>query len=128
MDTEEIASACLNYLKVKMATWKFPSPLDFPPKYPAVLCPADRVLNLYNQATGEQKQRISKNVRTWFYTAAHSAGWGGVLFVPEVGSLHGAGCILWLNQNAQVQIPSAYGVLTMSTDSSPQITDDHELD
>ena len=112
-----------------MATWKFPSPQDFPPKYPAVLCPGDRVLSLYNQANPQDpKQRISKNVRTWFYNTAHQFGWGGVLFVPEVASMHGAGCILWTTQNSQVQIPTYSGVFALPTDLSPQMADDLDLD
>lgn len=76
--------------------FKFPDPNDYPLKSPAVLCPADRVINLYNQANGLQAQRISQSVREWFYSSAHHAGWGGAHFLPEVQSNHGAGCILWV--------------------------------
>ena len=76
--------------------FKFSDPNDYAAKIPAVLCPADRVLNLYNQGTNQQAQRISQSVRDWFYSEAHKVGWGGAHFLPEVQSNHGAGCILWV--------------------------------
>lgn len=76
--------------------FKFPDPNDYPLKTPAVLCPADRVINIYNQETGEDAKRISKKVREWFFREAHANGWSGGHFLPEVQSQHGAGCILWI--------------------------------
>ena len=84
--------------------FKFPDPNDYPRKVPAVLCPADRVLNLYRQATNQHAQRISQSVREWFYRAAHDAGWGGAHFLPEVQSNHGAGCILWVGYRGDPHI------------------------
>jgi hypothetical protein len=76
--------------------FKFPNANDYPLKVPAVLCPADRVINLYNQDSGSTAQRISKSVREWFFQRAHQEGWGGAHFLPEVQSQHGAGCVLWV--------------------------------
>jgi hypothetical protein len=75
---------------------KFPNPSNYPPSTPAVLCPAERVIGLYNQSNTKQAQRLSQTVRTWFLEQAHHLGWGGVHFLPEVQSKHGAGCILWV--------------------------------
>lgn len=74
---------------------KFPSPADYRPAEPAVLCPADRVIGLYNQDSGDTAVKIAKKVRTWFRSEAHKRGWAGVHFLPEVQSNHGAGCVLW---------------------------------
>jgi hypothetical protein len=74
---------------------KFPDPKDCKAKEPAVLCPAERVIGLYNQNSGSTAKRISKTVRAWFVTQALEAGWSGVHFLPEVQSENGAGCVLW---------------------------------
>ena len=74
----------------------FPNPANCKPKDPAVLCPAERVIAIYNQDSGETAQRISKNVRVWFAAKAIEKGWAGVHFLPEVQSAHGSGCVLWL--------------------------------
>lgn len=81
---------------------KFPDPKERSENKPVVLCPAERVLALYNQDTGKNAKRISKNVREWFFKYAHQEGWDGVHFVPEVQSQHGAGCVMW---KALVAIP-----------------------
>ena len=74
---------------------KFPAPQDYKPAEPAVLCPAHRVIGLYNQGTSGAASRIAKKVRKWFAAEAHKQGWAGVHFLPEVQSNHGAGCVLW---------------------------------
>lgn len=75
--------------------YKFPQSDEVTKKDPAVMCPADRVLELYNQDHEKDAARISKKVRTWFTEQAHENGWDGVRFLPEVQSGHGAGCVLW---------------------------------
>lgn len=77
-----------------MADFKFPDPKDVPPKHPVVMCPSERVLNLYKQETGEDAQRKGKKVKAWFEQRALSEGWAAVHFLPEVQTLHGAGCLL----------------------------------
>jgi len=77
---------------------KFPNPNDRKLSKPAILCPAERVLKLYNQDSGDTAQRIAEKVKDWFKTQAHKIGWGGVQFLDEVESDHGAGCVLWLSQ------------------------------
>jgi hypothetical protein len=77
-----------------MPDFKFPDPKDVPPKHPVVICPGERVLALYNQNTGENAKRISKGVREWFQDEASRNGWSGTHFLPEVQSMHGAGCLL----------------------------------
>jgi len=76
--------------------FQFPDSQTRSPKSTTVLCPAARVLALYNQDSGDVAQRISKKVREWFFNAAHQNGWHGVHFVPEVQSQHGAGCVMWV--------------------------------
>lgn len=80
---------------VKGRKFKFPNPSDCKAGQPAMLCPAERVLKLYNQDNGKDAKRISKSVRAWFGTTAEQQGWAGVHFLPEVQSNYGAGCILW---------------------------------
>jgi hypothetical protein len=74
---------------------KFPVPSDYKPAQPAILCPAERVIDLYNQDSGDEAQKIAKKVRRWFTQQAHARGWAGVHFLPEVQSNNGAGCVLW---------------------------------
>jgi len=74
---------------------KFPAPKDYKPANPAVLCPAERVIRLYNQGTNDNAKRIAKKVRAWFSREAHGRGWAGVYFLPEVQTNFGAGCVLW---------------------------------
>lgn len=70
---------------------KFPDPQDCKPAEPAVICPAERVIGLYNQDAGDNAQRIAKKVRAWFIEQAQQRGWAGVHFLTEVQSSHGAG-------------------------------------
>lgn len=72
----------------------FPNPNNCRAGDAAMLCPAERVLNLFNQET-RRSARISKSVRQWFATTAKQEGWAGVHFLPEVQSNYGAGCVLW---------------------------------
>lgn len=97
--------------------YKFPDPNDYPAKSPAVLCPAGRVLALYNQETGGDAKRISKKVKQWTSTQAQEIGWQGIHFLPEVQSQHGAGCILWNgNKNSAEQIAGGYVLLADATE------------
>lgn len=73
---------------------KFPSAADRSEAKPAVLCPSERVLKLYEQGTGKEAKKISKSVREWFTDQALSKGWDGVGFLPEAQSQNGAGCVL----------------------------------
>ena len=75
---------------------KFPDPKSCKPQDPAVLCPAERVLGLYNQDSGDTAKKIAKKIRKWFAFEALKRGWAGVHFLPEIQSAHGAGCVLWL--------------------------------
>jgi hypothetical protein len=75
--------------------FKFPGPNDYPLKSPAVLCPSERVLNLYNRDSGHRADRVAKTVKIWFSQEAHAKGWAGVGFLPEVQTRHMAGAILW---------------------------------
>lgn len=96
------------------AKLKFPDPKSCKPQDPAVLCPADRVLGLYNQGSGDKAQRIAKKVRKWFASKAIANGWAGVHFLPEIQSAHGAGCVLWLPpQQINVSIKVTKQVLVL---------------
>jgi hypothetical protein len=75
---------------------KFPNPHDCRPNDQAVLCPAERVLALYNQDSGDTAEKIAKKVRQWFIGKARSNGWAGVRFLKDVQSSHGSGCLLWI--------------------------------
>lgn len=79
--------------------FKFPDSNDASSNKPAVFCTAERVINLYNQEHDAPAHRISKKVRAWFFAAAQGKGWTGVHFIPEVQSMHGAGCMLWVAQD-----------------------------
>ena len=97
--------------------YKFPDPKARSAEKPAVFCIADRVLHLFNQDNDLHAQRISKKVRKWFFDKAHDQGWNGVQFIPEVQSLHGAGCMLWVEQNrAHIKITKTMLVLISSED------------
>ncbi|MEI6084445.1 MAG: hypothetical protein WCS70_09110 [Verrucomicrobiota bacterium] len=73
---------------------KFPETKDYAAKEAIVLCPSDRVIGLYNQATGKSAERIAKKMKEWFVATAKQKGWVECQFVPEVQSKHGAGCVL----------------------------------
>lgn len=77
------------------AKLKFPKSKEYKPAAPAVMCPAERVLGLYNQDSGDKAKRIAKKVRLWFFAEAPKHGWAGIHFLPQVQSNHGAGCVLW---------------------------------
>lgn len=87
---------------------------------PTVLCPAERVLALFNQDSGDEAQRITKKVKEWFFEVAHHAGWDGVHFVPEVQSNHGAGCIMWVGfeEGRQIRVTQQVLVLEDSDDGA----------
>ncbi len=96
----------------------FPDSQSRSPKSPTVLCPAERVLALYNQDSGEEAQRISKKVREWFFDQAHRNGWHGVHFVPDVQSRHGAGCIMWVTFSTGRQIVVTNQILVLEDSDS----------
>lgn len=86
---------------------KFPDPGSCKLKHGAALCDAERVLALYNQATGKTQKRITDPVKQWFVAELLNHGWAGGSFLPEVQSGHGAGCVLFVpppqvNVNVQV--------------------------
>jgi hypothetical protein len=97
--------------------FKFPDAKSRSANKPAVFCTAERVLNLYNQENDEEAQRISKKVREWFFEEAHTKGWNGVHFIPEVQSQHGAGCMLWVAQDrTNIKVTKAVLVLASGSD------------
>lgn len=73
---------------------KFPDAKGRSQNHPAVLCPADRVLALYNEQSGDSAQRIVKKVKTWFEKQAKSQGWADVRWFKDVSTNHGAGCVM----------------------------------
>jgi hypothetical protein len=99
--------------------FKFPTPESCKLKDNAALCTSDRVLTLYNQATGKEQQRITKPVKNWFSAEALQNGWAGGHFLPEVQSGHGAGCVLFVppkNINVAVNITKQTLILTADKD------------
>lgn len=107
-----MAVFAIHILKEKMAKFKFPDPADYPPKTPIVICPGERVLNLYNQETGKDAQRLSKNVKDWFIDNARANGFADAHFVPEVETHHGAGCLLQV-QGGQKPAPPVQPALSV---------------
>ena len=94
--------------------FKFPTPSTCKLQDQAVLCTSDRILSLYNQGTGKDAKRISKNVKKWFTEEAEKSGWAGRKFLPEVQSGHGAGCVLFVpptQVNVNIQITEKMLVL-----------------
>jgi hypothetical protein len=91
-------------MKVVGRRLKFPNPNDYAAKHPVVLCPADRVLGLYEQATGKRAARIAKNLKAWFTNEAKQKGWAGCRFVPEVQSVHGAGAMLLNPLSTKIEV------------------------
>lgn len=83
---------------------KFPITSDYAAKHMVVLCPAERVLGLYEQGSGIKAQRIAKKVKEWFTDEAKKHGWVGCRFVPEVQSTHGAGAILLNPLSAKITV------------------------
>lgn len=73
---------------------KFPVPKDYPAKDPVILCPAERVIGLYNQETGNTATRVAKKMKEWFSEEALKKGWAACEFPPEVQTKHSGGCIL----------------------------------
>jgi hypothetical protein len=105
---------------------KFPDPKDYPPKFPAVLCPSERVLYLYNQESGKSAKRIAKKVKKWFTEEAHRLGWAGVRFLPEVQTQHSAGAILWQppsTVNVQITVTKQTLVLAEAEDDAEEETE-----
>jgi hypothetical protein len=74
--------------------FKFPNPNDYSLNKSATFCPADRILNLYNQDNSSDAQKISNTVREWFANRATQEGWSSVHFLHEVETEHYAGCAL----------------------------------
>jgi len=97
---------------------KFPSPADYAAKYPVVLCPADRVIGLYEQATGKKAMRIAKNLKAWFAVEAKQKGWAGCRFVPQVQSEHGAGAILLNPLSTKIEVRQIIIQLANDEDNS----------
>lgn len=103
---------------------KFPLPTDYAAKDSAIFCPADRILALFNQDSGDSAQRIAAKVRTWFRSQAYANGWAGVHFMPAVQTNHGAGCAMWRPpQQVNVQVVITKQTLIL-VDDAVNDTDD----
>jgi hypothetical protein len=63
---------------------KFPEPSDYQKKDPLVFCPNDRVVKLYNEATGQKRKSIAKKVIEWFKEEAPKHGWIDSFELPVV--------------------------------------------
>jgi hypothetical protein len=75
--------------------FKFPDANDRSKNNPAVLCPAERVLALYNQDhENANATRIYQKVRTWFEAEAKTQGWADVRWFRDVSTNHGAGAVM----------------------------------
>lgn len=54
---------------------------------PVSIADSERVLDLYNQEHGEERERVTDNVKEWFVDAARELGWTDADF-------HGDSCVL----------------------------------
>ncbi|WP_426994233.1 hypothetical protein [Methylomonas sp. CM2] len=101
--------------------FKFPTPESCKLKDNAVLCTSDRILSLYNQATGKDQKRITDPVKQWFSQEAQQNGWAGGHFLPEVQSGHGAGCVLFIPPkeiNVEVKVTEKTLILLADDENS----------
>jgi hypothetical protein len=74
----------------------FPTPANCKLKHGAALCTAERVIGLYNQENGTNRQRITDSIKEWFAEEVLNHGWAGGHFLPEAQSGHGAGCVMFM--------------------------------
>lgn len=104
-----------------MPGFKFPTPASCKLKDRAVLCTAERILAVYNQATGKEARRITKNVKKWFASESEKNGWAGGHFLPDVQSGHGAGCILFVPpQQVNISIKIKKTTLVLEADTGEE--------
>lgn len=85
--------------KSEMANFKFPTPDKAKLKDHAVLCTSERIISLYNQAHGTDRQRMTNTIKKWFAHEAQNNGWAGGHFLPEIQTGHNAGCVLFTPPN-----------------------------
>jgi len=105
--------------------FKLPKPADYGSGQPAVLCPGERVLALYNGLSEDNAKRIAKKVRAWFFAQAKLAGWAGVHFLKEVQTSHGGGFILWRPADRlDVQVTVTKTVLVLHDESDKEVAKD----
>jgi hypothetical protein len=53
-------------------------------------------MGLYEQSEKQKPRKINPTVKTWFrQEALRTHGWSAAMFVPEVQTQHGAGCVLY---------------------------------
>lgn len=73
----------------------FPTPGKAKLKDRAVFCTSQRIIALYNQAHGEERQKMTVVIKKWFAAQARQSGWAGGHFLPEIQTGHTAGCVLF---------------------------------
>ncbi len=97
--------------------YKFPAPATCKLKDGAVLCVAERILALYNQATGKDQKRITDPVKQWFLAQLPAHGWAGGYFLSEVQTGYGAGCIFFVPpQQVNVSVEVTQNMLILKAD------------
>lgn len=64
-----------------------PDPKDRSVNEPTKVVSANQVLGLYNQNSGDKKERIVDSVKEWYKNTMFENGWGDVTF-------HGNQCVL----------------------------------
>ncbi|NPE70850.1 hypothetical protein HLB27_09455 [Dickeya dadantii] len=57
---------------------------------PSMIAESEQVLNLYNQAHGDDRVKVNDTVKEWFVSEANKNGWSEATF-------HGNGCVLIAN-------------------------------
>ena len=102
---------------------KFPEPNEFPAKWPAVLCPRKRIKALFNESHKDNPAKsISLRVQTWFVNEAHTKGWVGVRFLPQIPTGVAAGAILWPAARVQVSSNITPNTLVLVSETEDDFT------
>lgn len=65
----------------------FPDPKDRSINAPSIIASAAQVLGTYNQANGEEREKVTDVVKEWFVKEALAQGWASADF-------HGSECVL----------------------------------
>lgn len=105
--------------------FKFPDAGDRSPNQPAVMCPAERVLALFNQHSGDKGQRISAKVKTWFTTMSLSRGWGHIWWFEDVLTNRSSGCVMSI-PTTTITVPESYELTEGDNDGVPMIEPPYE--
>lgn len=75
--------------------FKFPTPEKVKVSDRTVSCTSDYIINLYNQAHGTERVRMTDTIKSWFIAESQGSGWAGCHFLPDFQTGHSGGCVLF---------------------------------